>query len=219
MKQFISAMTILAMAFASPAFGGQAPGADSFEPRNECRDDPEAAAFLDAINRALEVRDSAALVALAADDVHLDFGGGTGKDELRARLDGTSDGFGDLWSEIAVILTLGCDRDAEGMLTLPWYFAQDFGDRDPFDTMLVIRPAARLRASPEHEAETVATLSWNAVGITRNYDPEADFNKVVLPGRPGGFVETAALRSMVDYRLIAEKTDEGWKITAFIAGD
>jgi len=214
-----TAFVALGLAFASPALAVADGAGGSYEPRDECRADPGAAAFLDALAAAVDARDSAALVALAADDVHLDFGGGEGKDELRARLDGKVEGYGDLWPELATILSLGCADDGDRMITLPWYFAQDFGDRDEFSTMLVIKPPAKVRAAPDYDAEPVATLRWDVVEVPGDYNPEANFTEVVLPDRSRGYVETAALRSLIDYRLVAEKTDGGWKIIAFVAGD
>jgi hypothetical protein len=214
----IATAAILALALAAPAHAVLSPGLETFEPRDECRSDPEAAAFLDALAEASETRDAAAFAALASEDVALDFGGGAGKEELLARLDGGEEIYGDLWKEIAVLLGLGCSLDG-GYITIPWYFAQDFGDLDPFGTMLTIRPDVQVRSAPASTAEVVETLGWEAVNVTADYDPEAQFTEIHRDGRPGGYVETSALRSLIDYRILAERGEEGWRITAFVAGD
>lgn len=219
MRLVVIAFAALGLAFVSPAHAGEGAGGASFEPRNECRGDPGAAAFLDALAAAVDARDSAALVALAADDVHLDFGGGEGRDELRARLDGGEEYYGDLWRELSAVLSLGCASDGDGFITLPWYFAQNFEVLDPFSTMLTIRPDVKVRATPSGEGKLVATLNWDPVELAESHDPEVAFVEVILPDRSRGYVETAALRSLIDYRLVAEKTDEGWRISAFVAGD
>lgn len=207
------------LAFATPAGAGQEIAANSYAPRNECRGDRDSAAFLDSLAMAVDARDIDALLALAADDVHLDFGGGSGKDELRARLDGTNDAYGDLWFELASVMSLGCARHEPESMTMPWYFEQDFGNRDAFSTMLVIQYSAKLRASPDYDAEPIRSLNWDVVEVPGDFDSEASFTEVVLPDQSRGYVETTALRSLIDYRLLAERTDQGWKIVAFIAGD
>jgi hypothetical protein len=62
-------------------------------------------------------------------------------------------------------------------------------------------------------------LHWDAVETPGDCDPEANFTEDFLPDQSRGYVETVALRSLIDYRLSAEKSDGGWKILAFIAGD
>lgn len=220
MKPFVALAAAAVLALALPVLAHGDTVSAAFAPRDECRAIPGAASFLDALASAVKTRDSGALLALAADDVKLDFGGGEGKDELRARLEGKVAGYGDLWHELSAVLPLGCAYDGSARtMTLPWYFAQDFGERDAFSTMLVIDPAAKLRARPEVDAKALRTLGWDAVEVPGSYDPEVKFTEVVLSDGTRGFVRTAALRSLIDYRLIAERKNDGWKIVAFIAGD
>ena len=219
MRIIAATATALAFALASPAHAGQSPGLESYEPRDECRGDPAAAAFLGALKAAVEARDADALVALASEEVHLDFGGGSGRDELRARLDGGEEYYGDMWKEFAAVLALGCAKDEDGMIMLPWYWGQDFGDLDPFSTMLTIRDGVKVRSAPTATAEVVKTLGWEAVAITADYLPDAEFTEIQLDGQPNGYVETSALRSMIDYRLLAEQVDGEWRIITFVAGD
>ncbi len=214
-----AAAAALGLALAAPALAGEDAGGMYYEPQDECRSDASAAAFLDRLARAVEARDADALVALASEDVHLDFGGGEGREELRARLEGGEEYYGDLWKELATILTLGCASADDGLIMLPWYWGQDFGELDPFSTMLAIRPKVDVRQAPSRDARVIATLEWDPVELAADYDPEAEFVEVVLPNQKRGFVETGTLRSMIDYRLIAEKADAGWQISAFIAGD
>jgi hypothetical protein len=217
MRGVITAAILLAMA--APVIACETPPRQSFAPRDECRSDAGAGAFLDALAKAVQAHDADALAAMSAEDVKLDFGGGEGRDELRARLTGGEEYYGDLWRELAILLSLGCASEDKGVLTLPWYFSQDFAPRDPFDTMLAIRPGVPLLAKPDPSGEVIARLDWDVVEQVGDYDPEAQFLEVVLSDQSRGFVETGALRSLIDYRLIAEETAEGWRIAAFIAGD
>src|SRR5688500_16321625 len=66
-------------------------------PRDECGKVEGAVAFRQRLAAAVEGRDADALIALAAEDIQLDFGGGAGTAELRARLADASSG---LWHEL-----------------------------------------------------------------------------------------------------------------------
>ena len=68
-----------------------------FAPRDECADVEGAAAFRDRLTTAIAARDDDALVALAASDVVLDFGGGGGTAHLRELLHQSG---GALWDEV-----------------------------------------------------------------------------------------------------------------------
>jgi len=48
---------------------------------------------------------------------------------------------------------------------------------------------------------------------------DAAFVPVVTRDGRAGYVDAGKLRSLVDYRVVADKTDSGWKIMAIIAGD
>src|SRR5690349_313950 len=89
-----------------------------FAPRDGCSEVEGAAAFRRQLAAAVEARDADALIALAAPDVKLDFGGGAGSAELRSRL---ADKNYDLWGEFDALVELGCAANEEGGITLPWY--------------------------------------------------------------------------------------------------
>ena len=85
--------------------------AGPYAPRDTCGDLKGADAFRQDLAVAVEARDVDALVALAAEDVKLDFGGGAGRAELRKRLSG---GDWDLWDELDKLLMLGCSANSQG---------------------------------------------------------------------------------------------------------
>jgi hypothetical protein len=213
------ACAFLGMALTAPVHADGHAGQKSYAPRDECRSVPGAAAFLDSLAAAVKARDADALVALAAPDIHLDFGGGEGRDELRDRLVNGGEYYGDLWKELGIVLSLGCASEGDGMIALPWYFTQDFGEADAFSTMLAMGPDVKVRASAADDARVIASLNWSTVEVPGDYDVESKFTEVELQGMKRGYVETGKLRSLIDYRLVAERRDEGWRITAFIAGD
>src|SRR6187397_2444490 len=74
-------------------------------PRDDCAEVEGADQFRERLAAAIEARDADAVVALAADDIKLDFGGGEGTAELRSRLEDDS---WDLWEELDALMALGC---------------------------------------------------------------------------------------------------------------
>ncbi|MBT2134301.1 hypothetical protein KK137_08155 [Croceibacterium sp. LX-88] len=181
-------------------------------PQDTCSEVEGARSFLDSLKTAVETRDTDAVIALATDDILLDFGGGAGGTELRSRLD---DG---LWGELDKLLALGCVVNPGGDLTLPWIFEQDLGDADPFSTMLVVARDEPVRAEPSASARVIATISWDLVEVA-SLDSEQPFQAVTLADGREGYVATGRLRSIVDYRLIASRVGGQWKIAALVTGD
>ncbi|MDE2563731.1 MAG: hypothetical protein KGL48_15930 [Sphingomonadales bacterium] len=212
-------MTLVPRASSSPAPPAKpAPVTEqSFAPRDECSRLPGWPAFRDKLARAVADKDVRAFAALAAHDVKLDYGGGSGRRELRERLGDPARG---LWRELAQILPLGCS-DANGILALPWYFWNLPIDIDPHAAMLVTGDAVPLRAKPDPDARVLATLDWPVVALPPGkFDPAARYTPVrTRAGKLDGYVLTAKLRSVLAYRLVAERQGSDWKLTAFIAGD
>jgi len=184
----------------------------SYPPTDECARLPGLAAFRDALFAAVARRDAAALAALADPAVNLDFGGGSGRDELRKRLEGTPT----LWSELAALESLGCAEDG-GVVTLPWIFSRMPDPVDPYTALLVTGKGVPLRAKPAADAKELAKLDWTLVEASAPADTAAF--REVKSGKLRGFVETARLRSVISYRLIADRQNGEWKFTAFVAGD
>jgi hypothetical protein len=164
---------------------------------------------------AIEARDADVLAALSAEDVKLDFGGGAGRAELRARLADKERG---LWDELDALMALGCAANDEGGITIPWYFAQDMGETDPFASLLVTGEDVPVLAAPRASAERLDTISWDLVEPVA-FDPQSSFQEIKVADGVAGFIATDKLRSLVDYRLIASSRNGRWRITAFIAGD
>src|SRR5688572_9566566 len=74
-------------------------------PQDNCAEVEGADQFRALLAAAIRARDVDGVVALAADDVKLDFGGGAGRAELRSRLADPSLG---LWDELDALMALGC---------------------------------------------------------------------------------------------------------------
>jgi hypothetical protein len=212
--------------------GPPPPSGGTFAPRNECAELPGAAQFLHDLNAAVAARDADALAALAAEDIKLDFGGAGGTAELRRRLGDSDAG---LWDALGELTTLGCAANAQGGLTLPWYFEQQFPVADPFGAFVVTGLNVPLHSAPGADAPVVARLDWAAVELAPGGTGSDGFRHVRAvqvrgavdqTDSPGprdppatGYVAEDKLRSIVDYRLTAASRNGRWRIISFVAGD
>ena len=187
-----------------------------YAPRDECTGLPGADAFRQQLAQAVEARDAKALIALAAPDVKLDFGGGAGSAQLQVRLDEDNP---TLWDELDVLLTLGCAAEGQAGITLPWYFAQEIDAVDPMNGMIVMGENVPLRVAPEANGEMMKEISWDVVELIDGLQPEAPFQHVVTTKGQQGYIATDKLRSLIDYRLLASSRDGKWSITSLVAGD
>ncbi len=194
-----------------PPLAGRGPLA----PRDQCSGQPGADAFRSVLEEAVANRDSKGLAALADREIKLDFGGGHGVAELRRQLDGAEGKA--LWRELEDVLRLGCAVDG-GNLIIPWYFAQDLGDRDAFATMLVLGDNVPLRSRADPAASASAMLDWQWVELLDGLRV-GPYQQVRTSQGKTGYVKTGDLRSVLDYRLVVHRSANGWKISAFVAGD
>ena len=194
-------------------------------PKDECAQLPGFAAFDAALKAAVAARDIEALMALTADEVLLDFGGGAGKDLWRKRLAVSEY---NSWEDIAGTIALGCagspgepGTDGEGTpasAAYPWYWSSNQGEIDPYAAQLVTGTDVLLRAGPSREDRVIGRVSWD--WVEGDYEePVNGYRRVTTQDSRTGFIAARYLRSMIDYRLLAEHGEEGWRITHFIAGD
>jgi hypothetical protein len=184
-------------------------------PRDTCEEVEGAGLFRRQLAAAVEARDADVLAALSAEDVKLDFGGGEGRAELRARLGDESRG---LWKELDAILALGCSANEQGGIIIPWYFDQDMGETDAFTSMLVIGEDVPVLTEPKPSADKLDTISWDLVEPV-SFDPQSPFQEIKVADGGTGFIATDKLRSLIDYRLTASSRNDRWRIISFVAGD
>lgn len=187
----------------------------SYPPRDECKDLPGWSEFRSKLEKAVATRDADALAALTDPTVKLDFGSGSGLEEMRLRL---RDKNYKLWDALAALLPLGCAAD-ESRATMPWIFARAPDDVDAYSGMLALGAAVPAYAKPDAGTEPVTTLNWAVVNTEQFEEPKTPFALVTLPGGKKAYIETAKLRSIIDYRLLASRTRQGWRIDALVAGD
>lgn len=189
--------------------------AGPYAPRDTCGDLKGADAFRQDLAVAVQARDADAFVALAAEDVKLDFAGGSGRAELRKRLEGEQ---WNLWDKLDEMLTLGCSANDQGGLTIPWYFDQPIDGADPYNGMIVTGEKVPLRAAPNKDAKPLEEISWDVVTIDA-LRPSDPYQQVTTRDGKKGFIATDKLRSLIDYRLTAASRNGVWRIVSLLAGD
>lgn len=192
-----------------------APG--QYAPRDECSAQDGGAQFLASLKAAVAARDAKAFAALTSPEIVLDFGGGGGHEALIEMLGPGST----KWRELDKILPLGCAFDDDNTaLVLPWFFNQSLGDADPFSTMVALGSKVPLMTRPSRRGRVRKVLNWQLIHV---YEVEVDdpgYRTVaVIDSNYEGYMRIARLRSQLDYRLRAEKSDGRWLITSFVAGD
>lgn len=187
-----------------------------FAPRDDCGKAPGAAAFRLRLAEAVARRDASAVAALADPAIRLSFGDDNGRARFLQKLQAPD---GEAMRELATLLPLGCAIDEAGGLTMPWIFAQDMGEIDAYDAMLVQGVGVALRAGPEPGASVTRTLSWDVVTLVAGLYPDQPVQRARTRDGVVGYLPTESLRSLLDYRLLATRTDGEWRLTAFVAGD
>ena len=186
-----------------------------YAPQDECKAKAGAEDFRAQLAAAVKARDADKLAALAAPDVKLDFGGGSGTAELKGRLARDTV----LWGELADLIALGCGVNEQGGITIPWYAAQEFDSIDPGMAMLVTGERVPLYKTAEGTGAEAEEVSWDVVSLVGGLEPEARFQQVKTSDGTVGYIASDKLRSLLDYRLIASSRDGKWSITSLIAGD
>jgi len=186
-----------------------------YAPRDACNDLPGADDFREKLAEAVQARDANAFVALAAEDVKLDFGGGAGQAELKKRL---TAGDGMLWDALDQLLDLGCADNNQGGITIPWYFEQHIDKVDSVSGMLVTGEKVPMLAAPDAKGKPIRTISWDVVTLNA-LKPDEPFQQVTATDGAKGYVATDKLRSLLDYRLLATSRNGKWSVVSLVSGD
>ena len=186
-------------------------------PVDRCAADASFAAFRSELIESVERRDADRMLAIVADDISVDFGGGAGRDYFAQTWNLDRPQTSELWRELAEALRLGCDSDGEGGYWAPALFLAE-EVVDPFETVLAIRPGTILRARPDEASEAVETLEWDLLDAVDWEDSEGWWKVRMADGREG-WLRRSDLRLPVDFRAGFQRIDGRWRMIAFIAGD
>ena len=205
-----SGLAIVLAAFAAVA----AP--DRLPPIDQCLSDPSFVGYLSELLDAVRQQDRELLLAALADDILVDFGGGSGKAAFAATWALDRSPSSRVWDELGRALALGCASSGDAYVA-PSAIAQLDSARAGFATLLAIVPGTQLRKEPRDDSEAVATLDWDLLTSSEQV-ASGEWLAVRLDDGRSGFVRRSQVRSPLDYRAVFEKRGERWLMTAFAAG-
>ncbi len=192
-------------------------------PIDTCRKTGSFPEFRQRFETAVAERDFALLEPLIDYDLETDFGGGGGMKTFADHWRGTSWKTSKLWDELDAIIALGCGgNQGGGYYAMPRMFVVDLGGVDPFGARVALGEAVPLRAKPSEGADIIALLDWALVTASdsqKAVDEQPRWTEVTAADGTKGFVKSDQLRSPIDYRAVFQPRKNGWKMTAFIAGD
>ncbi|MEO6433131.1 MAG: hypothetical protein ABIO29_04015 [Sphingomicrobium sp.] len=188
-------------------------------PVERCRGEPGFEQFHASLADAITRRDVAALRRLTASDIRSDFDGGDSwSDFVRAWGLDSNSAMSGLWKQMAGALALGCAPGGQGAMTFPGMFADIGEDIDRFE-LVVARPGSKLQSRADTRSPVIATLDWSSAILVEAEAPAGWRRVQMLHGGPLGWVRRDSLLSPLDYRLVSERRDGRWKLTAFVVGD
>lgn len=180
---------------------------------------------------AIARRDVDAVVASAAPDIELSFGGDAGHDALRKFLTLSEDDLADdykdqaaamresYWDAMEEMLRLGGKADGPEAFDAPYTWTVELSETDdPFTIYFVIDHDVPMRDRPNRHGAVIRTLAYDVVQAIDGGEGTG-FLKVRLHSGEGGFVDKAQLRSAIDYRARFERGPAGWKMVFFLQGD
>ncbi len=168
-------------------------------PVSDAEREPGFATYLKKLKSAVAARDAKALHKLVDEDVVI--GGFEEKDLLgwkkfadRWQVD---DKDSPVWDVLADLMELGFFREAPRTLVTPylaWKFPREL---DPAEHLVVLRDALPLRATPNRDGKSVATLAFDVVRRAGPYDSTNAFGWVEVETLDGirGFVQNSNVRS------------------------
>lgn len=186
---------------------------------DEASTNPDFLAFRDSVLKIIERRDADAIMTIASPNIHFSFGDvENGPVAFRAGLN-LDDPRSSFWPDLQNALQLGGRFDSAGVFTAPYVFT-DWPDAvDLVDYMAVTGRNVRVRAAPNVEAETLATLSHCLVQAVQPSGKDDNWYQVRLQDGREGHIHAQYLRSPLDHRAAFESIHGQWKMIFFIAGD
>lgn len=191
-------------------------------PIDEAARDPEFLTFRDRLLKAVRQRNLDAVVAVAAEDIKLSFGGGYGRDQFRELLIADDNGAGgSYWDELEWALKLGgVFNDEFGRQFCTPYVSCDgphqCAECDPFEILVAVSDWSPVYASADIAAPILTHLSYDVVKLV---DYGSPWRQVLLVDGRTGYVAFPDFRSPIGYRAYFKKREGRWQMRIFIAGD
>lgn len=189
----------------------------ALEPVDEAARDPSFARFRERLRRAVRERDTAFVVSILAEDVHLGFGGDHGIASFREMWK-PGDPDSPFWAELGEVLRLGGAFQDDSTFVAPYVSARWPGEFDAFDYVALVGARVRVRAAPRPDAPVLAVLSHQILPTSSARAPDG-WTGVRLADGGSGYVAERFVRSSIGYRAFFVRRDGRWVVEAFLAGD
>ena len=213
-------IALLVLAF--PAFAQQ----NRLPPVDEAATDPSWVSFRNRLLEALTRRDRKFLLSILDRNIRNSLDAPRGIAAFRKQWEFDAQDSG-LWRELPAALFLGSawlkPEKGPRQLCSPYVAVKWPEDVDPFDNGAIVGKEALIKAAPSHESATLATLSYDIVPVTdwevADQSPEIrqKWVKIKIKGADA-FVAEEQIRSPVEHRACFMKTENGWRMTAFVVG-
>lgn len=209
------------------AAGAQdAPEQRKLAPVDEAAKDPSWVSFRNRLLAALEKRDRRFLLGIVDRNIRNALDVPRGIAQFRKYWDVEADD-SPLWRELPAALFLGSAwlRPEKGprQLCSPYVAVRWPDDIDPFDHGAITVKDALAKAAPTSESATLGTLAYDIVPVTdwevadEAKDSKQKWVKIRLKGADA-YVPEEQIRSPIEHRACFVKTDQGWRLTAFVIG-
>ncbi len=190
-------------------------------PVDEAWKDPSLVAFRKGMLAAVKRRDVRYVVARAAGDIKLSFGGYAGRKTFRAWL--TEEDMRDVyWHELEAVFSLGGVFTDKDTFCTPYVACVDVPgcpDCDPYEMVFVLSDDAAIHAAMSTAAPVIARLSYDVLRMDYSRDVDEGWLAVELPDGRVGYATGPDFRMAVDHRALLRKRKGVWQIDVFVAGD
>ncbi len=190
-------------------------------PVDEAWKDPALETFRKKLLAAVKRRDIKYVVARAARNIRLSFGGYAGRKTFREWL--TLEGMREeYWRELEGVFSLGGVFTGKDTFCIPYVACIDVPgcpDCDPYEIVYVLGDNAKAYAAMNTKSRVVATLSYHVLNMDYSKEVIEGWMAVELPRGGVGYVTGPEFRSPLDYRALLRKRKGQWQIDVFVAGD
>jgi hypothetical protein len=190
-------------------------------PVDEAWKDPSLVTFRKGMLAAVKRRDVKYVIARAARDIKLSFGGYAGRKTFREWL--TVEDLRDVyWQELEAVFSLGGVFTGKDTFCTPYVACVDVPgcpDCDPYEMVFVVSNDATVYTAMTTASPVMAHLSYNVLRMDFHRDVDEGWLAVELPDGRVGYATGPDFRMAVDHRALLRKRKGVWQIAVFVAGD
>jgi hypothetical protein len=216
----------LSLALAAPTAAQDGSEPKKLSPSDEAAKDASWINFRKRLLTALEKHDRAFVLSILDRNIRNPLDAPRGIAAFRKQWDFDADD-SPLWRELPAALFLGSawlkPEKGPRQLCAPYVAVKWPEDVDPFDYGAITAREALVKAAPSSNSATLATLGYDIVPVTDwevvDQAPEGKqkWVKIRLKGADA-YVPEEQIRSPIEHRACFVKTENGWRMIAFVVG-